>query len=258
VARVGRSSPIQPRVGRRAVQPAPSNPKISTLTDTFDTALDTETWYRFGSAPGAVVSGGRLEVGYTGADWAGVRAPVYDWYDLTDSFIFGRVWPQTTWEVGRETNFRLQNADATNWIGFIFTNNPGYITMLLREDTTNDNIDLNPYDPVAHAWIRVRLTGTTAYWDTSPDGVNWTNRRSRVVTPSKFTAVELELSAGQATDYGVYPKSYYDNVNVPGVGPKFNVWNGLAWVSKPAKTWDGSAWTDKPIKRWTGSSWVDI
>jgi hypothetical protein len=34
------------------------------------------------------------------------------------------------------------------------------------------------------------------------------------------------------------------------------VWNGSAWVQKPAKVWSGSAWVQKPVKVWNGSAWV--
>ena len=34
------------------------------------------------------------------------------------------------------------------------------------------------------------------------------------------------------------------------------VWDGSAYVKKPAKVWDGSAWVIKPAKYWNGSAWV--
>jgi hypothetical protein len=45
---------------------------------------------------------------------------------------------------------------------------------------------------------------------------------------------------------------------VPPVAPagRAKVWNGSAWVIKPAKAWSGSAWVAKPVKIWNGSAWV--
>jgi len=40
------------------------------------------------------------------------------------------------------------------------------------------------------------------------------------------------------------------------VGGNMKVWNGSAWVEKPAKVWNGSAWVAKPVKVWNGSAWV--
>jgi hypothetical protein len=35
-----------------------------------------------------------------------------------------------------------------------------------------------PYDPVEHAWLRVREAGGTLFWETSPDGRAWTVRHT--------------------------------------------------------------------------------
>lgn len=37
---------------------------------------------------------------------------------------------------------------------------------------------------------------------------------------------------------------------------RVSVWNGTAWVDKPAKVWNGTAWVTKPVKTWDGSSWI--
>jgi hypothetical protein len=41
-----------------------------------------------------------------------------------------------------------------------------------------------------------------------------------------------------------------------GAGGNIKVWNGSAWVAKPAKVWNGSAWVTKPVKVWNGTTWV--
>ncbi|MEU2062909.1 hypothetical protein [Streptomyces sp. NPDC013455] len=43
------------------------------------------------------------------------------------------------------------------------------------------------YSPIDHAWIRLRETGTSVIWETSPDGYVWTNRRA-VSTPAWVTS----------------------------------------------------------------------
>lgn len=44
-------------------------------------------------------------------------------------------------------------------------------------------------------------------------------------------------------------------LSVPAGTGLVKVWNGSAWVEKPAKVWNGSAWVTKPVKFWTGSAW---
>ena len=39
-------------------------------------------------------------------------------------------------------------------------------------------------------------------------------------------------------------------------GGRAKVWNGVAWVQKPAKVWSGSAWVTKPVKIWNGTAWI--
>lgn len=34
------------------------------------------------------------------------------------------------------------------------------------------------------------------------------------------------------------------------------VWDGSAWVDRPAKMWTGSTWVQKPVRHWNGSAWV--
>jgi len=34
------------------------------------------------------------------------------------------------------------------------------------------------------------------------------------------------------------------------------VWDGGAWVEKPAKVWDGAAWLVKPVRYWNGTTWL--
>ena len=62
-----------------------------------------------------------------------------------------------------------------------------------------------PYDPIAHAWIRIRQSGATLYFETSPDGWDWTVRRS-LASPAWVgtDTVQVEFAAtrtGGTADY---------------------------------------------------------
>ena len=48
------------------------------------------------------------------------------------------------------------------------------------------------YDPVAHAWLRIRETAGTAYWETSADGLAWTVRRT-LANPAWVGDADLEF-----------------------------------------------------------------
>lgn len=225
--------------------------KAETLTDTFDT-LDTATkWNTFGT-PSATA--GQLVLPSTGTAYSGVSSK--NAFDLTESSVYVKAIPPPTPSVSRETSFAMYDTGNVNGMGmYVLTTTPD-LMMRLRQASTNNETSISPYNPVAHAWFRMRIVGSTGYWDTSPDGITWTNRRTAALTPANFRALTVELSVGQWSDLGA-STGYMDNLNVPPVvttgRPK--VWTGSAWAQKPAKVWTGSAWVEKPVKVWTGSSW---
>lgn len=72
-----------------------------------------------------------------------------------------------------------------------------------------------PYDPAAHAWLRIRETGGTTYWDTSPDAATWTNRRA-VASPAWVGDVDLEFQLIAHRSDGTPDFAEFDNVNITG------------------------------------------
>lgn len=61
------------------------------------------------------------------------------------------------------------------------------------------------YDPIAHRWLRLREDSGTLYWETSPDGLNWTVQRSK--------APGFDLSSVQPS----FDAGYWDTEPDPGV-----------------------------------------
>jgi len=72
-----------------------------------------------------------------------------------------------------------------------------------------------PYDPFHHAWLGIRETAGTLYWETSSDGVTWTVRRS-VVSPTWVNDLTLRAQLVGHRDSGVTDFVEYDNFNVLG------------------------------------------
>ena len=222
------------------------NPKIDTFTDTFDT-LDTPTkWTVFGTTPTATA--GRLQVQFSGTAWSGVQSA--NLYTLAESSAHLQLWPQSVAVTGRSSIFRLQKIGGTDWIGFGVIGFEPLLVMFLKENSVGDDTSINPYDPVEHAWLRVRLVGTTAYWDTSRNGITWTNRRTRTVDPTKFGSLQLELSAGQSPDSGA-STVYYDNLNITPSNPKTSTLvDTFDTQIDPAtwSTWGGTVWEGGRVK----------
>jgi hypothetical protein len=72
----------------------------------------------------------------------------------------------------------------------------GYFqTAILGPGGSNTIVTDVPYDPVAHAWWRIRESGGTVHFETSSDACNWTERSS-TPTPMLDGGVEVDLGFG--------------------------------------------------------------
>ncbi|MGQ5580916.1 LamG-like jellyroll fold domain-containing protein [Streptomyces sp. ECR3.8] len=88
-----------------------------------------------------------------------------------------------------------------------FTYNPVAGTLRCVSDTAYwdaSGVSLT-YSAIDHAWLRIRETGGTLYWETSSDGFTWTVRRS-LATPAWVTAdtVTVELLGNRTGGTGDY------------------------------------------------------
>lgn len=183
-----------------------TNPKVDTLADAFATE-DTDVWAGWGAD--AAVVGGQLRINY-------LQAPAVmqtlDPYDLRDSDVYVKV-VQDGAHASNEPYFAFGDAGSMfggNQLQFVVNG----ALLFLREVFAGTASDTTaPYDAVQMAWLRLRHAGTDVFWDTSPDGTTWTNRRTKTAAFAlgsgrvKFTA--FNFVADQAT-YAVF-----DNVNTP-------------------------------------------
>lgn len=187
------------------------NPKTSTLTDTFDTQIAPATWSTWGST---VWEAGRVKAQPAALSGYGGAYTVAD-YDLTESSVYVRMYPPQE-ATGRETMLQLYK-DDNNQICIIVAAGGG-ILFRIREGGVNNDQYFSPYDPAGHAWVRVRMSGTTVYADTSPDATVWTNQKSGT-TVLDMTACRVYLLSGQwQTESAIVP-AYFDNVNTAVAAP---------------------------------------
>jgi len=194
-------------------------PSLSTLVDNFNGASIGPNWGN--SYGGASQSGGLAHVPCT-TGYAGFQTS-YTW-TLAGAAFFVKVVSVPA------------ASTATEAYASVFVNAPGIgvaggpeegyrigfvintVTGLLRckNDTgyfDAGSVDIT-YNPVTHAFVRLREDGTNVYWDTSPDGTTWTNRRT-LATPAWVTAdadqCAIDLSAHR--DAGTSDEVTYDLAN---------------------------------------------
>lgn len=110
------------------------------------------------------------------------------------------------------------------------------VTGTLRCESAVGYVDPSPtvltYSPIDHAWLRIRETAGTVYWETSADGFTWTVRRS-LATPSWVTAQQVALSLESHRDAGPSDYAEFDLVGAT-IRPRF--WG---MVNEFPATWEG-------------------
>jgi len=194
-------------------------PSLSTLIDNFNGASIGPDWGN--SYGGASQSGGLAHVPCT-TGYAGFQTS-YTW-TLAGAAFFVKVVAvpaaSTATEAYASVFVNAPGIGVTGGpeegyrIGFVINT----VTGLLRckNDTgyfDAGSVDIT-YNATTHAFLRLREDGTNVYWDTSPDGSTWTNRRT-LATPAWVTAeigtCALDLSAHR--DAGTSDEAQYDLFN---------------------------------------------
>lgn len=100
-------------------------------------------------------------------------------------------------------------------LGFELRALTGQLVMFSRTGYFDAGAVLIPYDATAHAWLRVRETGGTVFWDTSPDAAAWTNRRT-LGSPAWVGDTNLEFQLIAHRSDGTNDYAEFDNVNITG------------------------------------------
>lgn len=230
-------------------------PKIATLVDSFDTALDRTTMTKWPSTSSQTIwEAGRVKIPVV-PSYYNLATYNSGGYDLTGSSVYARIYPPPVGNGSREMFFEIIRGGVTvDKLSFYVNGSPLSLNARRTVNSVNTAGPSLTYDPVAHAWLRIRESAGTAYFDTSPDGTTWTNFWS-IAPGFDITNILLNITTGYWSTE-VAADAFVDNVNVVPVSvgrPK--VWSGTAWVAKPLKVWNGTAHVEKPMKVWTGSAW---
>jgi hypothetical protein len=186
------------------------NAKTEYLTDRFDTK-DTVEWNYTGNA---AVSGGRLQITPT-SGYDVNRIITQNLYDLTGSSIVTELAQTPNLGNGTTQAYVIARINGTNYEAIGYSGGKLYMDESVAGIPSTDIA--TTYDPVAHRWLRMREASGTIYWDTSPDGVTWTNRRNKAAGIS-LTALYIQVESAY---FGTEPSpgvAVYDNVNLVPIG----------------------------------------
>lgn len=187
-------------------------PSLSTLVDNFNSGVIGANW---GDSYGGVsIVNGRARVPLAAGTYAGFQTGRAWTFAGATVYLKLVTVPAASTGTDVSANFLVTSSVDGTSLGFKYN----AVTARLRMQSNTNYYDAAAieitYDPVAHLWLRLREDGTNVYWDTSPDGTTWTNRRT-LATPAWIPAAvdtcALDLYAYR--DTGTTDYAEYDNVN---------------------------------------------
>jgi hypothetical protein len=162
----------------------------------------------YDSAISTIQQSGQLQitaVNKTGEHFGGYLS-VNKW-NLTGARASVQLVQATSSTTDAETNFTL-SIDANNWYRFKVENGTLYFYKDVGGLKTSVTI---PYNSTQHKWLGLRHDASDRIiWETSPDGVNWTARRTEN-RALPITALNIELQAGTYQSEQSPGKAIFDN-----------------------------------------------
>lgn len=187
-------------------------PLLESLEDHFTGALDTGRWPN--SYGDATAAGGRGRIPCTVGGFAGLRSATT--YTLAGSHFLLRAYPPAANGAVTTAALSLLVLSSTGGTdaGFIIDTAQGAMGLYSRSGYADGGALFPPYDPVAHAWLRLRETGGTLLWESSPDSSNWTVLRS-LPSPGWLSDTDLSLLMESTRTDGSGNFAEVDNVNLP-------------------------------------------
>jgi hypothetical protein len=135
-------------------------------------------------------------------------------YDATGATIYARVGIAQlgAGHVGTRMRIRLDGSNACT-----MRVDSGSFQMNVITGGTTVTTTLPTYDPVQHAWWRLREASGVFYADTSPDGVSWTNLASMAYTWAA-TAVTFQFETAALATENSGNLAWFQHVNTPAGG----------------------------------------
>lgn len=193
-------------------------PLAQELQDNFDdNTVDTTRWpnnYNTGADGLPTEVGGRARVPCN----TGFAAYASDTiYTLAGSHAFAQVFPPDgTGHVESYGQLIVLSSTPGTQILFQIDTATNLVLMAVQVGFIGESAQTLPYDPVEHAWIRIRESSGVLYWDTSPNGLDWTTQHSDTApTWVSDNNLELQLLAHcspAVTGTGEYVE--FDNFNI--------------------------------------------
>lgn len=244
------SFPITVAAGSERSALGASGIELDTFYDNFDdSSIDGSLWTTGsfeGSDPLVSVNetGGQLIItprsGQTGLHYNGLIS--VRTYNFTQGTIFTEVREVTAGNADTLLSF---GADNNNKI--VMEKEGSSLYMRLSIAGAGVGMASIPYDSVTHRWWRIRhvAAGDTIRFDTSPDGITWTQRHSIGRGSLNISAGKVSLSAGSWGPESAPGRAVFDNLSWHPLVPNEGDWSAPVTALTPnptTGTWDHILW----------------
>ena len=202
-----------------AITPTSATPKMETLVDAFNqTTLNSSLWTQTtgGSATMSYASGG-AQVNYPASSTSSTVGRIASKivYDLTGSYALLQVLTEPSSSTAADANFYVcqdNNVEYPNNALF-FQIEAGVLYANKIVAGTQTHVWSATWTS-SYAWLRIRESGGTSYWETSSDGINWTTQHSET-NPITVTSLYVEIQ-GNCYEAETSPGTYkWNNLNNP-------------------------------------------
>lgn len=107
----------------------------------------------------------------------------------------------------------IQSGTAGTDLVFNYDAFTGNLTMANRAGYFDAASVTLAYSSTNHRWLRIQVTGGNALWDTSPDGITWTNRKTAAAPAWVTSGTTLYVTIQAHRNDGTVDFTEIDNFN---------------------------------------------
>jgi hypothetical protein len=183
---------------------------IGSISDDFNDGVIGAQWTVNGVSP--TESGGTLNIPVQ-SSYQGIQTATT--YDLANSQYLAQITSIHAAAAGgsRENMLYMRTGGSeANRAGFLIPGSTGTAICMLTVASVGNDQGFT-FSMATTNWLRMRHNGTTLFWETAPDGLTWTVRRS-LATPFTLTGLDLLFNTGTWGSEPITPGISWDNFNL--------------------------------------------
>jgi hypothetical protein len=181
-----------------------------TLRDNFDVDRLASLWsFSFGAVS---VTNGRAQIP-TDTGYAALQSDAT--YTFNNSYVFAQMFMPAAGGATTEAFAELTIQSGTGGTDIIFGYNAvtNLLTMANRAGYFDGGATTLAYNSTTHRWLKMSITGGNILWDTAPDGLTWTNRRTAAASAWATSGTTLYVMIQSHRNDGTNDFAEVENFN---------------------------------------------